>query len=84
MTRRTREPNGPDSTRFLTVKQLAIRWQISERQVHRLIADEDLKVHRFGRSVRIAIEDIELFEFRNRGQRGSPRDTTPEAPTRFS
>lgn len=75
MTRRTREPNGPDSTRFLTVKQLAARWQISARQIHRIIADGELKVHRFGRSVRIAIEDIELFEFRNRSQREQPRDT---------
>lgn len=74
MTRRTREPNGPDSTRFLTVKQLAIRWQISPRQIHRIIAEGDLKVHRFGRSVRIAIEDVELFEFRNRGHRESPPD----------
>ncbi|MBN8911750.1 MAG: helix-turn-helix domain-containing protein [Rhizobiales bacterium] len=75
MTRRTREPNDPDGTRFLTVKQLATRWQISARQIHRIIADGDLKVHRFGRSVRIAIEDVELFEFRNRSHREQPRDT---------
>lgn len=74
MKRSIREPNGLGGTRFLTVKQLAIRWQISERQVHRIIADGGLKVHRFGRSVRIAIEDIELFEFRNRGHRESPSD----------
>ena len=60
----TRGSNEPDGARFLTVKQLAIRLQISERQVHR-----------FGRSVRIAIEDIEFFEFRNRSHREPARDT---------
>jgi excisionase family DNA binding protein len=71
----TRGSNEPDGARFLTVKQLAIRLQISERQVHRIIADGELKVHRFGRSVRIAIEDIEFFEFRNRSHREPARDT---------
>lgn len=70
MTKPTEFGAGP----FLTVKQLAIRWQLSERQVHRIIADGGLKVHRFGRSVRIAIEDVELFEFRNRGHRESRPD----------
>jgi excisionase family DNA binding protein len=71
----SRQPPNSDHGRFLTVKQLAARWQISTRQVHRIIADGGLKVHRFGRSVRIAIEDIELFEFRNRGRDVSSRDT---------
>lgn len=71
----TGEPHGERTSRFLTVKQLAARWQISTRQVHRIIADGDLKVHRFGRSVRIAIDDVELFEFRNRSQREPPHDT---------
>lgn len=68
------KPSGSTKAPFLTVKQLAARWQISVRQVHRIIADGDLRVHRFGRSIRIAIEDIELFEFRNRGRCGSPPD----------
>lgn len=74
MKRVTREPADSERARFLTVNQLATRWQISTRQVHRIIADGGLKVHRFGRSIRIAIEDIELFEFRNRGHRESLRD----------
>lgn len=65
----------PASTRsFLTIKQLAARWQISQRQVHRIIKSGELRVHHFGRSIRIAIEDIELFEFRNQGHRKSPAD----------
>lgn len=67
-------PRG-SAGRFLTVKQLAARWQISSRQVHRIIQSKELRVHHFGRSIRIAIEDIELFEFRNRCHRGSPPDT---------
>lgn len=52
--------------RFLTVKQVAARWQISERQVHRFIAAEQLAVHKFGRSVRVAENDVLLFELRSR------------------
>ena len=57
-----------DGEVFLTVKQVAARWQASERQVHRLIASGELPVHRFGRSVRIAERDVRLFELdRRRG-----------------
>ena len=53
-------------TGFLTIEEVAKRWQISRRQVHRYIRSGDLKAHYFGRSVRIAIEDVLLFEMRCR------------------
>lgn len=63
---KTTASQGPAARQFLTVKQLATRWQISQRQVHRIIANGDLRVHRFGRSVRVALDEIELFELRHR------------------
>lgn len=59
------EPQGP-AGRFVTVRELARHWKLSERQVRRLIASGFLKVHRLGRSVRIAERDILAFE-RSRG-----------------
>jgi excisionase family DNA binding protein len=47
---------------FCTVAQLAMRWGISERQVHRYIASGQLVVTRFGRSVRISAGEVAKFE----------------------
>lgn len=52
--------------RFYTVKQLALRWAVSERQIHRFIQADELPAHRFGRSVRIAENDVLLFELQSR------------------
>lgn len=61
---------------FLTVRQLAARWQISARHVHRIIERGELRVHNFGRSIRIARNDIELFELRHRSQGLSARGSS--------
>ena len=37
----------------LTVRQVAERWQVSERSIRRMIADGRLPVVRLGRAVRI-------------------------------
>jgi excisionase family DNA binding protein len=50
---------------FLTVRELAARWKTSPRTVRRLIADGQLRVHRIGRLVRIALTVIVLFEAEN-------------------
>ncbi|NGO62457.1 helix-turn-helix domain-containing protein [Rhizobium daejeonense] len=47
---------------FLTVAQLVRRWQISERHIRRLIDTNALSVHRFGRKVRIAKEEVLAYE----------------------
>lgn len=57
----------PTTGWFLTVKDVADRWGISERQVRRNIASGELKSPRFGRSVRLAPDDVQLFELRCRG-----------------
>lgn len=50
---------------FLTIKELASRWRLSTRQVHRIIAREQLPVFGPGRIVRIALKDIMVFEATN-------------------
>ncbi len=52
---------------FHTVAGLAIRWGISERQVHRYIASDELIVTRFGRSIRISAEEAARFEASHTG-----------------
>lgn len=47
---------------FLTVAQLVSRWQISERHIRRLIDTNALSVHRFGRKVRIARDEVLAYE----------------------
>jgi hypothetical protein len=51
---------GPQ--RFFTVSQLAVRWQRSKRQIIRDIERGELIVHKFGKSVRVAPEDVLLYE----------------------
>ncbi len=46
---------------FLTVKGVAQRLQLSEKSVRRLIDEGKLQVHRFGRAIRIAEEDLNQF-----------------------
>lgn len=47
---------------FYTVAQLAARWSICERQVHRYIGSGELIATRFGRSVRISAAEVARFE----------------------
>ena len=49
---------APASGRFLTVKQVAERLNVSERTVWRWIRESRLKVKRFGRTVRISESDL--------------------------
>ena len=51
---------------FLTVRELTARCKMSRRQVDRYIESGELEVHRFGRSIRISMDDILLFELRRR------------------
>ena len=45
--------NPPVGEGLLTVRQVAERWQVSERSIRRMIADGRLPVVRLGRAVRI-------------------------------
>jgi excisionase family DNA binding protein len=58
-----------DAVAFYTVAQLAVRWSISERQVHRYIASDELITTRFRRSVRISAAEVARFEASRTGVR---------------
>ncbi len=47
--------------RFLNIEQAATELGVSTKTVRRLIAAGDLIVYRFGRSIRIARDDFEIF-----------------------
>jgi excisionase family DNA binding protein len=51
---------------FLTVVEVADRLGVSPKHVRRAIDRGELPVHRFGRAVRIAPEDLERFISRHR------------------
>ncbi|WP_168734616.1 helix-turn-helix domain-containing protein [Ollibium composti] len=60
------QPSRFRGEQFFTIKQLAKRWQVSERQVHRFVHSGVLVAHKFGRSLRIAEDNVLLFELRSR------------------
>ncbi|MFQ5757478.1 MAG: helix-turn-helix domain-containing protein [Acidiferrobacterales bacterium] len=62
-TTKSRERLG---VRYLTVPEIADRWQCSKRHVRRVIASSRLTAHRFGRLVRVTEADLEAYERINR------------------
>jgi excisionase family DNA binding protein len=54
-------------SRWHTVKGVADRLDVSERSVRRWIALGLIRVHRFGRAVRISKDDLDAFERQSRG-----------------
>jgi excisionase family DNA binding protein len=68
----------PASTpRFLTVNEIADRWQTSSRKIRRMIDAGELVAHRFGRHVRVSESDLLAYE---RGCRVVP-ERKPAAET---
>lgn len=55
-----------DADVWFSVKDVAARLKVSERTIRRWIACGQLRVHRFGRLVRIAKAELEDFERRSR------------------
>ncbi|WP_428667634.1 helix-turn-helix domain-containing protein [Reyranella sp.] len=57
------KPTNPPISlpKLLTIKQVADYIQFSTRQVRRWIASGALKAHQYGRSWRIAENDLALF-----------------------
>jgi excisionase family DNA binding protein len=51
---------------FLTIDQAAYRLAMSPWYVRRLIAERRIAFHRYGRSVRLALADVEAFADTNR------------------
>ena len=59
----------PVSVAFYTVKQIAERWQCSEKTVRRLIDRGELVAHRLGARHRISEADLTAYERVNRHAR---------------
>ena len=54
------------SGRLLTIAEVAAKLSVSPKHIHRAIARGELPIHRFGRAVRIAPDDLEQFINRHR------------------
>ena len=52
----------PGAQKFYTMRQLAERWQRDKRSIDRDIRSGNLVAHKFGKSVRIAEDDVLLYE----------------------
>jgi excisionase family DNA binding protein len=62
--RRTRGAQKDQQT--YTIEDLAARWQVSKRTVHRRIKTGELDGFRVGPQIRIHAESVHVFEFANR------------------
>jgi excisionase family DNA binding protein len=51
---------------FFTIAELANRWKVSDKSVRRLIKQQKLAAHLFGRLWRISEADALMFERANR------------------
>ena len=51
--------------RLLTVREVAERWQVSERTVVRLIDAGELKASHIGRQRRVPPDEVRKYEKRN-------------------
>lgn len=69
------------SPRNLTPRDLAARWQCSERHVRNLIASGELPAFRLGgKLLRIRMEDVEAFERQSAGDSSYRHDAEPSLP----
>ena len=55
------KPQSHSSASLLTIKNVAERLQMSQRTVHRLIAEGNLTVIRIGRSIRITEDALGIL-----------------------
>ena len=51
---------------YFTIRQIAQRWDCSEKHVRRTIERGDLAVHKFGNLIRVSLDDLTRFERMNR------------------
>ena len=65
--RKPANDNAPnDRPAFLSIRQIAQRWQVDEKTVRRLVWRGELTVHRFGAQLRIGVPDLVGYERLNR------------------
>ena len=47
---------------FFAVRELALRWGVSQRHIRRLIDEGELIIHRFGKAVRVSYANVLIYE----------------------
>lgn len=57
--------HAPDPSPYLTISQLAERWQVSVKHIYNL-KDHGLVATQLGKALRYHIDDVRAFEKRNR------------------
>ena len=62
MTTTDTQKSAHTAQKFYTLRQLAERWQRDKRSIDRDIRSGNLVAHKFGKSVRIAEDDVLLYE----------------------
>jgi excisionase family DNA binding protein len=61
---------------FLTPQELAARWRLGRSTVYELIARGELSYYRLGKTLRVALADVEAYE-------ASGRVEAPATPLRL-
>ena len=56
----------PSSPAFLSVQDIAARFQVSTKTVRRLLNRGDIPVQRVGRQIRVSPDDLALYLTRSR------------------
>ena len=59
---KTPQETQMDKSNCYTVKQVASRWKVSEACIRNLYNNQELRIFRFGRTVRIPKEEVERIE----------------------
>lgn len=54
-----------DNSNCYTVREVADRWKVSEACIRRLCTNRQIRVFRFGRTVRIPKEEVDRIEREN-------------------
>ena len=62
-------PAPRESQPMLTIAEIATELSVHQKTVRRLIEAGELPVHRIGRAIRIAAEDLATYRNRQRGYR---------------
>jgi excisionase family DNA binding protein len=67
---------SPNPLVFLTPRELAARWRLGRSTVYELLTRGELPYYRLGKTVRIALADVEAYE-------AGGRVEAPETPLRL-
>ena len=61
------QQTSPGPKHFFTLADLAKRYDVNTRTIRRWVIAGELIAHRFGRQLRVSVEDLKTFEKLRRG-----------------